>query len=99
MAKTHDVGKFYWHTMVYPVKPPVLLERAETQEIDGPYRGGHGWCLRLPFTRVSLVVGKWTKHYDESSGLTRAIVGRAMKQDEVDWDMIRFGAENVQEEE
>ena len=95
MAKTHDVGKFYWHTMVYPVKPPVLFERAETQEIDEPFRGGHGFSLRLPFTRLSLVFGKWVKLYDESSALTRAVVGRAMAQDEVDWDKIRFGAEDV----
>jgi len=99
MAKTHDVGNYYWHTMVYPVKPPSIAEKAETQEIDGLYRGGHGWAIRLPFTRYALVIGKWTKAYDESSALTRAVIGRAMKQDEVDWDRIRFGAENVQEEE
>ena len=95
MAKTHDIGKFYWHTLVYPVKPPVIIDKAETQEIEHPFRGGHGWCFRLPFTRLSLVIGKWTKQYDESSALTRAIVGRGMKQDEVDWDMIRYGAEDV----
>ena len=99
MAKTHDVGDYYWHFMVYPVKPPSIVERAETQEIDGLYRGGHGWVTRLPFTRYALVIGKWTKAYDGSSALTRAIIGRPMKQDEVDWDKIRFGAENVQEEE
>ena len=67
----------------------------ETQEIETPYRGGHGWALRLPFTRQALVVGKWVKEYDEASGLTRAIVGRAMDKDEVDWDMVRYGAEDV----
>jgi len=92
MAKTHDVGKFYWHPMTYPVKPPVVIERAETQEIDEPYRFGKGWCIRLPLTRKSLVVGKWIKKYTESQALTIAVNGRSMKQDEVDWDVIRFGA-------
>jgi hypothetical protein len=92
MAKTHDVGNFYWHLMTYPVKPPVVIERAETQEIDDPYRFGKGWCLRLPFTRQSIVLGKWIKRYSESQALTNAVNGRAMKQDEVDWDTIRFGA-------
>jgi hypothetical protein len=93
MAKTHDVGKFYWHLMTYPVKPPVVLERAETQEIDGKYRFGKGWCLRLPLTRKSIVIGKWVKTYSESEALTVAINGRRMDQDEVDWDIIRYGAE------
>jgi hypothetical protein len=92
MAKTHDVGKFYWHLMTYPVKPPVVLERAETQEIDGQYRFGKGWCLRLPLTRKSSVMGKWIKTYSESEALTVAINGRRMDQEEVDWDVIRFGA-------
>lgn len=99
MAMTHDVGSYYWHILVYPVKPPSIIERAETQEIEGSYRGGHGWSIRLPLTRLALVIGKWHKAYDESSGLTRAIVGRAMKQDEVNWDKIRFGVEDVQEED
>ena len=94
MAKTHDVGSFYWHTMVYPVKPPVLFEKAETQEIEEPYRFGKGYCIRAPFTRVSLVLGKWVRRYSESEALTVAINGRAMTKDEVDWDYIRFGAEH-----
>ena len=77
--------------MTYPVKPPVVFERAETQEIEEPYRFGKGWCLRLPFTRKALVVCKWIKQYEESTALTVAINGRGMKQDEVDWDTIRYG--------
>ena len=92
MAKTHDFGKkYYWHSMTYPVKPPVVLERAETQEIEDPYRFGKGWCLRLPLTRKAVVVGKWIKQYEESTALTVAINGRSMKQEEVDWDTIRYG--------
>lgn len=77
--------------MTYPVKPPVVLERAETQEIEDPYRFGKGWCLRLPLTRKAVVVGKWIKQYEESTALTVAINGRSMKQEEVDWDTIRYG--------
>lgn len=94
MAKTHDVGNFYWHTMVYPVKPNVIFDRAETQEIDGKYRGGKGWAIRLPFTRLSIVVGMWKQTYSESIALTRAINGRAIEESKFDWDTVRFGAEH-----
>ena len=93
MANTRDVGKFYWHTMVYPVKPAVFLDRAETQEIECKYRGGHGWAVRLPFTRLAIVIGKWDKEYDERVALTRAINGRAIEETAFDWDTVRFGAE------
>lgn len=93
MARTHDVGKYYWHLMTYPVKPPVLFEKAETQEIDTPFRFGRGWSLRFPFTRRSIVLGKWVKYYSESEALTVAINGRSMNQDEVDWDHVRYGAD------
>lgn len=93
MAKTHTVGKYFWHGFIYPIKPPVLFEKSETQEIEEPYRGGHGYAIRLPLTRLALVVGKWTNQYSESMALTRAINGRAMSQNEVDWDHIRYGAD------
>jgi hypothetical protein len=92
MAKTRDIGHFYWHTLLYPVKPPVLWEKAETQEIDNLYREGKGYAVRLPFTRHAVVIGKWGKSHNESEALTRAVNGRAMQQDEVDWDTVRFGA-------
>ena len=94
MAKTHDVGTYYWHTLVYPVKPKDLWERAETQEIDEPYRGGSGWSIRLPLTRLAIVLGKWTQTYTEGAALTRAVAGRDMNKAEVNWDLIRFGAED-----
>lgn len=94
MANTHNVGKFYWHTMVYPIKPPVLLDKAETQQIEEPYYGGKGWALRLPFTRLAIVVGKWTAAYSESVAFTRAINGRGMLQGEFDWDILRYGGES-----
>ena len=68
MAKTHDVGKFYWHLMTYPVKPPVVLERAETQEIEEPYRFGKGWCFSMAiqqktFWNIKRVERKKTKRF------------------------------------
>ena len=89
MAKTHSIGKLYWHGLIYPVKPGVLLDPAETQEIEEPFRGGKGWAVRLPFTRLALVVGKWHQAYDERIALTRAIAGRAIPESEFDWDTVR----------
>lgn len=94
MANPRDVGPFYWHTLVYPVKPPILWEKAETQEIDFPFRGGVGVSLRLPFTRLALVVGHWKSSYDESQALTNAIRGRSLPEEEVNWDFVRFGAQD-----
>ena len=96
MAKTHDVGKFYWHTMVYPIKFKGFTDKAETQEIEEPYRAGRGYAIRIPFTKFAIVFGKWGKAYEESYALTRALNGRAMFQEEVDWDKIR--GVDVQEE-
>jgi len=92
MANPRDIGPFYWHPLVYPVKPPVLWERAETQEIDYPFRGGAGVAIRLPFTRLALVLGKWIAQYEEGVALTNAIRGRALPEEELDWDYVRFGA-------
>lgn len=92
MANPRDVGPFYWHPLVYPVKPPVLWERAETQEIDYPFRGGAGVSIRLPFTRLALVLGRWNAQYEEGVALTNAIRGRALPEEELDWDYVRFGA-------
>ena len=91
MAEPKDFGPIYWHTIVYPVKPKEFWERSETQEIEGQYRGGVGIALRLPLTRLGLVLGRWKTRYEESQALTHAIAGRAMAQTEVDWDTVRFG--------
>jgi hypothetical protein len=79
--------------MVYPVKPKVFFDRAETQEIDGKYRGGKGWAIRLPLTRLAIVLGMWTEAFSESMALTRAINGRGIAEEDFDWDTVRYGAE------
>jgi hypothetical protein len=90
MARTHDVGKkYFWHAMVYPIKPKVIIERSNTQEIEEPFRYGSGLVFRLPFTRLSIVIGKWVAQYDESQALTNAIAGRAVAEGEFDWDIVR----------
>ena len=93
----HEPKEFkniYWHTLKYPVKPRELCERAETQEIDEPFRFGSGFALRIPFTRKAVVIGKWQQSYSESEALTYAIRGRYVGDDELDWDVVRFGTEN-----
>jgi hypothetical protein len=95
MAQTHDVGNFYWHTMTYPVKPGVVFDRAETQEIEEPYRGGKGWAIRFPFTRKAIVIGLWKARYTEGVALTRAINGRGIEESKFDWDTIRNIDEDI----
>ena len=92
MANTRDIGSFYWHPLIYPVKPKELWEKAETQEIDYPFRGGSGFSFRLPLTRLALVIGHWNAKYEEGEALTNAIKGRALPENEVNWDHVRFGA-------
>jgi hypothetical protein len=40
---------------------------------------------------VALVVGKWTSQFEESQALTNAIRGRALPEEEIDWDFVRYG--------
>ena len=91
MANPRDFGPIYWHTLVYPVKPKEFWERAETLEIDEPVRGGVGVSIRLPFIRLAIVIGRWNSRFEESQALTNAIRGRALPEEEVDWEFIRYG--------
>lgn len=90
MAQTRSIGSIYWHTLVYPVKPGVIFDRAETQEIAGKYRGGKGWAIRLPLTRLAIVLGIWKEAFTEREALTRAINGRRIEESAFDWDTIRY---------
>jgi hypothetical protein len=88
--QTKDVGNLYWHPLTYPYKPRGLAERADTQELDSPFRRGKGIAFRVPFSRKAIVVGVWKKTgYTESQALTYAIKGRGLKKSEVNWDKIR----------
>jgi len=92
-VRVHSVGRIYWHPLKYAVKPKELVEKATTQEIEEPYRGGKGLSVRGPFTKNALVVGIWTHRYAESDALTAAIKGRIAQDSEIDWESIRFGLE------
>ena len=93
MTIIRDFGPVYWHMLIYPVKPPVFWEKAVAQETDDLYRGGVGISFRLPFTRLALVIGRWTHHgASESQALTNAIAGRPLAREELNWDYVRFGA-------
>lgn len=57
-------GGFFVTTFRYPKSAPVRgLPRtemgAETRETDTPFRVGFGVAVRLPLTRVAVVVGEW----------------------------------------
>lgn len=99
--QTRDIGNIYWHALTYPIKPKVFVEKADTQEIDEPFRRGKGLAIRVPFTRKALVIGIWKEtNYTESEALTYAINGRGLTRDEIDWESIRsmnLEKEDVQE--
>lgn len=98
-SEPKEFRNYYWHILTYGSKPKIFVEKAETQEIDGDYRFGSGWAIRMPFTRKAIVIGKWVDSFGESEALTYAIRGRSMASDEVDWNRIRFGAEDVETEQ
>jgi len=91
-----EFRNFYWHMIKYPVKPKEFWEKAETQEIDEPFRYGSGRAIRIPFTSKAVVIGKWQKSYTESEALTYAIRGRYVEDDELDWDVVRFGNDGAE---
>jgi hypothetical protein len=95
MAATHDIGTYYWTTIRYLSKPRVLIERAESQEIDPPFRRGVGVAFRLPFSTRGVVLGKWVAAAaSESHALSYAIGGRVVSDQEFDWDTVRYGVED-----
>lgn len=60
MPQTRDVGRFFAHTFTYPLKGAPLVERAETVEVEPPYRLGKGISVRL-WGRRALILGRWGK--------------------------------------
>jgi len=99
MAKeTKEFKNIYWVTLNYPTKPKCFIEKAETQEIDEPFRSGKGWAIRMPFTRKALVIGVWKTSYTESEALTYAIRGRVVDNDEIDWNTVRSGINGAKDD-
>lgn len=73
MPRTHDIGRFYFHGLRYPVTGAPVLERAVTAEVEPPYREGRGWAVKLA-PRTVLIVGWWfDTGRDEEEALTAAL--------------------------
>lgn len=80
MAKVHDIGsRFYWQRLYWHSEDPPLVHRTTTQEIERPYRHGTSLVVRLPFTKIALVLGKWISERGEVEALLTAMQGRVTK--------------------
>lgn len=59
MPETRDVGRFYAHTLRYPILGAPRFERGvKTVEVEEPYRRGRAVTIRLG-RRWAVVVGRW----------------------------------------
>lgn len=80
MAKVHEIGtRLYWQRLWYQIDTPPLFARSHTQEIEPPYRYGTCVVIRLPFTKIAVIVGKWRSHKREVEALLAAMGGRVTK--------------------
>lgn len=77
MPEVHQLGpKAFWHPIALGRKHP-LVYRSRTQETETPFRNGASLVLRIPCTRVGVVVGRWSGRLsDEESALMAAVQGR-----------------------
>lgn len=74
MAETKDFGRLFVH-MIRVLPGTVLVHRAQTVEIEPPYRFGRPLVIRLPFGRA-LVIGWWlASNWDEEEALFEAVSG------------------------
>lgn len=71
MYETLDIGRLYFTLLR---NPPKLIERAESQESEPPYRQGRGVAI-LVWPRLALVIGWWFythREWDEEEGNAQA---------------------------
>ena len=47
MPQTRDIGRVFVHAWRYPLDGAPRIEKAETVEVEYPYRLGKGFCVRL----------------------------------------------------
>lgn len=88
MPETHGTKHLYFHFHRYPdlrnlqmpVRRPHCTEKAWTQEIESPYRYGHGRVFRFWPSRRAVVIGRWgpPSGGGELHALERATQARAM---------------------
>lgn len=77
MAQTRNITRNWFISSVrYAHRGWPWIETGTTNEIEPPYRGGSSLVVRLPFTRVALVVGRWGPPRSEQEGLLAAIGGQ-----------------------
>lgn len=57
MPNTHGVGPFFVHAVNLRPKTP-LVHRANTNEIEPPYRWAYSWILRI-WPGKGIVLGRW----------------------------------------
>ena len=84
MPETHDLGRFYWHSLRYPIgtdRSKIRPERSTTRELEDPYRLGDALVLATPVSRRGLVLGRWRPapppvlEHEQSGALLRALMG------------------------
>lgn len=77
MPHVQDIGtKWYTHRMSYPTTSFPIIERGATQEIEYPFRTGNALVMRVPFTTMAMVVGRWGDVRNEEEALSSAIGAR-----------------------
>lgn len=77
MPAVHQIGKNrFIQTMQYPSRKFPIVDRGFTQEIEWPFRKGSSWVIRVPLSRLALVLGKWTGSLDEQEALESALSAR-----------------------
>lgn len=90
MPQTHDVGRWFWHAQRYPrlrdhtipERRKLFTERADTREIEPPFRTAAGRLFRLWPTSWAVVVGRWElAGGEEVAQLHRAHEGRVVAAD------------------
>jgi len=77
MATTRRIftDKYFWHPLTYAHRGWPWVERGTTQETDYPFRSANSLVLRFPFTRTSLVIGRWGPPRPEEEALLAAVRG------------------------
>jgi hypothetical protein len=89
MAKAHDLGqKFYWQKLYYHTENPPLFDTETTQEIEPPFRHGKCVVLRVPASKVAIVIGHWKDERREVDALLTAIGGTVTQENGITDEMM-----------
>lgn len=85
MSEVREIGRsFYVQKLYYITKPAPLVDMVATNEIHPPYRTGRALALRVPFTKIALILGRWVDaHRSEQDALLAAMRGRVTQDNAV----------------